>query len=83
MATTITLAGHRSAGARRFLSSLRLRPQLGDAWTDDAAAAAAAGGTSGFDSAVGTFAKSAAGWGVLTFAVWTAGLRLVEAWRKA
>jgi hypothetical protein len=45
------------------------RGQLGDAWSDDAAAA----GTG--DNAIADFTTAAVGWGVLAFAVGTAVIR--------
>lgn len=84
MATTITLQGPRTSKARRFFRNLIPRaPHLGDAWSDEtAAAAAAAPRPDAFGEGLATAAKSAFGWGILTFAVWTAGLRIAEAWRK-
>lgn len=83
MATTMTLAGPRNA-AVRFFNNLRLRPrQLGDVWTDDQTAAAAlAPSRDPFGDAVAAFAKSAVGWGVLAFAVWSAGIQVKRSWDR-
>lgn len=82
MATTITLGRPGSGAVRRFFRNIRLRPQLGDAWSDEAAAAAAMTAKDPVGEAAATFMKSTIGWGVVAFAVWTAGLRAAEAWRK-
>ncbi len=72
MPTAMTLDGTKPGVFKRFLSHVGLgddRGQwLGDAWTDDAAAAAP-------DNPVSDFTKAVFGWGVLTFALGTAGIR--------
>ena len=84
MATTITLGRPGSGTIRRFVNNLRLHPRtLGDAWTDDAAAAAAAAPKDpAGDAAVG-FLKAAAGWGILAFAAWSAGIQIKRTWDKS
>lgn len=84
MATTITLQGPRTSKARRFFRNLIPRaPHLGDAWSDEAtAAAAAAPRRDAFGEGLAVAAKSAFGWAILTFAVWSAGIQIKRTWDK-
>lgn len=85
MATTITLQGPRASTARRFFRHLIPRaPHLGDVWSDEAAAAAAATPRpDALGEGIATAAKSAFGWAILTFAVWSAGIQIKRTWGRS
>jgi len=78
MPTAMTLDGTKPGAFKRLLSRVGLgddRGQwLGDAWSDDAAAVAP-------ENPVADFTKATFGWGVLAFALGTAGIRGYQAVR--
>lgn len=78
MPTAMTLDGTKPGAFKRFFSRIGLgddRGQwLGDVWNDEAAAAAP-------ENPVADFTKATFGWGVLAFALGTAGIRSYQAIR--